>query len=135
MQWERELIVVVASATLDTAKFQDFFGPQVCFLQIIWANTRATQTNQNQKNKHKSHDTKQETEDPKANNQTNKQTPLLEIPGRMFPVVDSYVPCSDTSTAVVNAIALCLQLHNDLPIGEGDILVFLTGQEDTEFAK
>ena len=83
------LHVVVMSATLQMAVFQDFFGPDAC-----------TQ---------------------------------IKIPGRQYPVQLLY------TEAVVEdyleaALATVLQIHQHEPStdGNGDILVFLPGQEDIE---
>ncbi|KAL1740351.1 putative PRP16-RNA-dependent ATPase [Schizophyllum fasciatum] len=55
--------------------------------------------------------------------------PTFTIPGRTFPVetFHSKVPCEDYVDAAVKQI---LQIHLSLP--PGDILVFMTGQEDIE---
>eukprot|EP00181_Compsopogon_caeruleus_P002967 CAMPEP_0184688638 /NCGR_PEP_ID=MMETSP0312-20130426/30207_1 /TAXON_ID=31354 /ORGANISM="Compsopogon coeruleus, Strain SAG 36.94" /LENGTH=712 /DNA_ID=CAMNT_0027145895 /DNA_START=1428 /DNA_END=3566 /DNA_ORIENTATION=+ len=55
----------------------------------------------------------------------------LSIPGRMFPVKLMYVeePVQDYLDATVTT---CLQLHADQAVEDGDILAFLTGQEEIE---
>ncbi|XP_023759041.1 pre-mRNA-splicing factor ATP-dependent RNA helicase DEAH1 isoform X1 [Lactuca sativa] len=60
--------------------------------------------------------------------------PIFRIPGRRFPVEINYtkVPEADYLDA---AIATALQIHVNEPPGDGDILVFLTGQEEIETAQ
>jgi pre-mRNA-splicing factor ATP-dependent RNA helicase DHX38/PRP16 len=55
--------------------------------------------------------------------------PSFTIPGRTFPVetFHSKSPCEDY---VDSAVKQVLQIHLSLPAG--DILVFMTGQEDIE---
>jgi HrpA-like RNA helicase len=55
--------------------------------------------------------------------------PVFTIPGRTFPVetFHSKSPCEDY---VDSAVKQVLQIHLSLP--PGDILVFMTGQEDIE---
>ena len=55
--------------------------------------------------------------------------PTFTIPGRTFPVeiFHSKTPCEDYVDSAVNQV---LQIHLSLP--PGDILVFMTGQEDIE---
>ena len=55
--------------------------------------------------------------------------PCFTIPGRTFPVetFHSKSPCEDY---VDSAVKQVLQIHLSLP--SGDILVFMTGQEDIE---
>ena len=55
--------------------------------------------------------------------------PCFTIPGRTFPVetFHSKSPCEDY---VDSAVKQVLQIHLSLP--PGDILVFMTGQEDIE---
>lgn len=55
--------------------------------------------------------------------------PTFTIPGRTFPVeiFHSKSPCEDY---VDSAVKQVLQIHLSLP--PGDILVFMTGQEDIE---
>ena len=55
--------------------------------------------------------------------------PIFTIPGRTFPVeiFHSKSPCEDY---VDSAVKQVLQIHLSLP--PGDILVFMTGQEDIE---
>ncbi len=54
--------------------------------------------------------------------------PLLEIPGRMFPVDDVYIPTREGSKIVNEAVKLCSELHQRSNI-QGDILVFMARQE------
>lgn len=55
--------------------------------------------------------------------------PIFKIPGRTFPVdtLFSKTPCEDY---VADAVKQALTIH--LTHGEGDILIFMTGQEDIE---
>ncbi|KAG9131220.1 hypothetical protein Leryth_006078 [Lithospermum erythrorhizon] len=59
--------------------------------------------------------------------------PIFKIPGRRYPVEIHYTmaPEADYLDA---AIVTTLQIHATQPPGDGDILVFLTGQEDIETA-
>ncbi|KAL6558594.1 Pre-mRNA-splicing factor ATP-dependent RNA helicase DEAH1 [Orobanche minor] len=60
--------------------------------------------------------------------------PIFKIPGRRFPVEIHYTkaPEADYMDA---AIVTALQIHVTQPPGDGDILVFLTGQEEIETAE
>ncbi|KAL1834084.1 hypothetical protein ACET3Z_003735 [Daucus carota] len=60
--------------------------------------------------------------------------PIFNIPGRRFPVEINYTraPEADYLDA---AIVTALQIHVTRPLGDGDILVFLTGQEEIEMAE
>lgn len=80
-----ELKVVVMSATLDAAKFQDYFGG----------------------------------------------APLLKVPGRTFPVEVFYTAKAERNY-VEAAVRTSLQIHTCEEVG--DILVFLTGQQEIEQA-
>ncbi|KAJ3395078.1 DEAH-box ATP-dependent RNA helicase prp43 [Lobulomyces angularis] len=57
--------------------------------------------------------------------------PLLSIPGRMFPVEIYYSP-EPAKDYVQSAITTCLQIH--ACEDPGDILIFLTGEEEIEDA-
>lgn len=57
--------------------------------------------------------------------------PLLDVPGRMFPVEIFYTP-EPEKDYLVAAIRTVLQIHTVEP--EGDILLFLTGEEEIEIA-
>jgi len=59
--------------------------------------------------------------------------PLIKIPGRMFPVEKSYIPISDTKDIVQAAVSCAWKQHSRKDF-LGDILVFLTGQYETERA-
>lgn len=91
----QDLRIVVASATIDAAKFQAFFGVDV--------------------------------------------VPVMHIPGRRFPVSIKYA-AEPENDYVHAAVATCLQIHLSQPPVDpergvmGDILVFLTGQEEIEDA-
>ncbi len=62
--------------------------------------------------------------------------PVLQIPGRMFPVDVKYLPLEGSSTGTVSSsdkycdalIKTALEIHNKSAIDSGDILCFLTGQ-------
>eukprot|EP01069_Polyplicarium_translucidae_P002187 Polyplicarium_translucidae@DN1947_c0_g1_i1.p1 len=56
--------------------------------------------------------------------------PIFEIPGRTFPVKIEYER-SPADDYVEAAVQKCLQLHCSTP-NDGDILVFMTGQDDIE---
>ncbi|KAL1834081.1 hypothetical protein ACET3Z_003732 [Daucus carota] len=60
--------------------------------------------------------------------------PIFNIPGRRFPVEINYTrgPEADYLDA---AIVTALQIHVTRSLGDGDILVFLTGQEEIEMAE
>lgn len=57
--------------------------------------------------------------------------PIFRIPGRRFPVEILYTktPEADYMGA---AVVAALQIHAMEPLGDGDILIFLTGQEEIE---
>ena len=57
--------------------------------------------------------------------------PLLSVPGRMFPVEIFYTP-KPVTDYLKAAIDTVLQIHQSEP--EGDILLFLTGEEEIEQA-
>ncbi|XP_016552442.1 pre-mRNA-splicing factor ATP-dependent RNA helicase DEAH1-like [Capsicum annuum] len=60
--------------------------------------------------------------------------PIFKIPGRRFPVEIHHIkePISDYLDA---AVTTALQIHVTQPQGDGDILIFLTGQEEIETAE
>ncbi|KAJ8568386.1 hypothetical protein K7X08_027919 [Anisodus acutangulus] len=60
--------------------------------------------------------------------------PIFKIPGRRFPVEIHHIkePISDYLDA---AVVIALQIHTTQPQGYGDILIFLTGQEEIETAE
>ncbi|MCD7457010.1 Pre-mRNA-splicing factor ATP-dependent RNA helicase DEAH1 [Datura stramonium] len=60
--------------------------------------------------------------------------PIFKIPGRRFPVEIHYTkaPEADYMDA---AVVTALQIHVTQPPGDGDILIFLTGQEEIETAE
>jgi HrpA-like RNA helicase len=68
--------------------------------------------------------------------------PVLKIPGRMFPVDVKYLPLEGNASGVVSAsdkyakavVMTALEIHNSGD-ASGDILCFLTGQDETEKAK
>ncbi|KAL8041016.1 hypothetical protein ABFX02_10G137600 [Erythranthe guttata] len=58
---------------------------------------------------------------------------IFRIPGRIFPVKTIYVDPPDDREYVDLSLDMVLQIHATEPEG-GDILVFLTGQEDIDYA-
>uniref|UniRef100_A0A7N1A962 RNA helicase n=1 Tax=Kalanchoe fedtschenkoi TaxID=63787 RepID=A0A7N1A962_KALFE len=84
-RYRPELKLLVLSATLDTAKFSDFFD----------------------------------------------SAPIFNIPGRRFPV-ETYHVTAPVADYVDTAVSTVIQIHVTQP--PGDILVFLTGQEEIETA-
>ncbi|KAK4727194.1 hypothetical protein R3W88_032111 [Solanum pinnatisectum] len=62
------------------------------------------------------------------------RAPIFNIPGRRFPVEihHSKAPISDYLDA---AVVTALQIHATQPQDDGDILIFLTGQEEIETAE
>lgn len=56
-------------------------------------------------------------------------TNTFVIPGRTFPV-DIYYTDSPVKNYVQASISTALTIHKNYPINSGDILVFLTGQEE-----
>ena len=80
------LKVVVMSATLDSRRFVDYFGPGT---DVAW------------------------------------------VQGRQFPV-DVMFTAEPEEDYVDAALITTLQIHVDEPLGSGDVLVFLTGQEEIE---
>jgi pre-mRNA-splicing factor ATP-dependent RNA helicase DHX38/PRP16 len=57
--------------------------------------------------------------------------PVFRIPGRTFPV-QTYYAKSLPEDYVMAAVKQALQIHFNSPPGDGDILIFMTGQEDIE---
>ncbi|KAG9047076.1 DEAH-box ATP-dependent RNA helicase prp43 [Tulasnella sp. UAMH 9824] len=62
---------------------------------------------------------------------SSQPAPLLKVPGRIFPVETFYTE-ENQDDYVVAAIQTALQIHQTSP--PGDILVFLTGEEEIEMA-
>ncbi|KAI7754434.1 hypothetical protein M8C21_019224, partial [Ambrosia artemisiifolia] len=60
--------------------------------------------------------------------------PIFKIPGRRFPVEINYTKAPEADY-VDAAIVTALQIHVTQPPGDGDILVFLTGQDEIETAE
>lgn len=56
---------------------------------------------------------------------------MLDVPGRMYPVDIMYSARPETDYLVA-ATRTCMQIHQDE--AEGDILLFLTGEEEIEIA-
>ena len=57
--------------------------------------------------------------------------PLLDVPGRMYPVEIFYTPEAEKDYLVAS-IRTVIQIH--VIESEGDILLFLTGEEEIETA-
>ncbi|XP_073049429.1 pre-mRNA-splicing factor ATP-dependent RNA helicase DEAH1-like isoform X1 [Primulina eburnea] len=60
--------------------------------------------------------------------------PIFKIPGRRFPVEIHYTKAPEADYLDA-AVVTALQIHVTQPPGDGDILVFLTGQEEIEMAE
>ncbi|XP_047311704.1 pre-mRNA-splicing factor ATP-dependent RNA helicase DEAH1-like isoform X1 [Impatiens glandulifera] len=60
--------------------------------------------------------------------------PIFKIPGRRYPVEIHYTKAPEADYLDA-AIVTALQIHVTQPAGDGDILVFLTGQEEIETAE
>lgn len=60
--------------------------------------------------------------------------PIFKIPGRRFPVDIHYTKAPEADYLDA-AIITALQIHVTQPPGDGDILIFLTGQEEIETAE
>ncbi|KAI3773381.1 hypothetical protein L1987_47908 [Smallanthus sonchifolius] len=60
--------------------------------------------------------------------------PIFKIPGRRFPVEINYTKAPEADYLDA-AIVTALQIHVTQPPGDGDILIFLTGQEEIETAE
>ncbi len=69
--------------------------------------------------------------DQNLNSQFFDDAPIFRIPGRRFPV-DIYYTKAPEADYIDAAIVTVLQIHVTQPLG--DILVFLTGQEEIETA-
>lgn len=66
-------------------------------------------------------------------------TPLLQIPGRMYPVEVRYRPLADADLGesdryAAEAVNTALAIHLNTPADSGDVLVFLTGRDEVEWA-
>eukprot|EP00917_Polyrhabdina_sp_WS-2016_P008980 GHVP01020008.1.p1 GENE.GHVP01020008.1~~GHVP01020008.1.p1 ORF type:complete len:961 (-),score=174.38 GHVP01020008.1:3587-6445(-) len=57
--------------------------------------------------------------------------PKFEIPGRTFPVRVEYMK-SPPDDYVDAAVQKCLEIHCSSSVNDGDILIFMTGQDDIE---
>ncbi|XP_016455983.2 pre-mRNA-splicing factor ATP-dependent RNA helicase DEAH1 [Nicotiana tabacum] len=60
--------------------------------------------------------------------------PIFKIPGRRFPI-DIHHTKAPIADYVDAAVVTALQIHATQPQGDGDILIFLTGQEEIETAE
>eukprot|EP00919_Chromeraceae_sp_WS-2016_P046332 GHVR01110088.1.p1 GENE.GHVR01110088.1~~GHVR01110088.1.p1 ORF type:complete len:557 (-),score=167.87 GHVR01110088.1:717-2387(-) len=63
-----------------------------------------------------------------------EEAPLLNIPGRTHPVEVFYTQAPEKDY-LEGALRTCLDIHKSEPAGSGDILLFLTGEEEIENAK
>ena len=61
----------------------------------------------------------------------NHEAPLLNVPGRVFPV-DIYYSCAAETDYVEASIRTAIEIHEGEP--PGDILIFLTGEDEIETA-
>ena len=61
----------------------------------------------------------------------NHDAPLLNVPGRVFPV-DIYYSCAAETDYVEASIRTAIEIHEGEP--PGDILIFLTGEDEIETA-
>ncbi|CAI7904564.1 unnamed protein product, partial [Closterium sp. NIES-53] len=108
----RDFKLIVTSATLNSEKFSHFFGSKTPFsLPSHFSSTPQSLT------------------PPPSLPSAPPSVPVFFIPGRTFPVsiMWSKSPCEDPVDA---AVKQALAIHVTMP--PGDILVFMTGQEDIE---
>ena len=64
------------------------------------------------------------------------KAPVLQIPGRMFPVNVQYISnASGSSKHLENVVRTAVEIHQGTSVHSGDILCFLTGQDEVERAK
>ncbi|KAL6041142.1 RNA helicase [Balamuthia mandrillaris] len=62
--------------------------------------------------------------------------PLIEIPGRLFPVDIVYKPALDQDRSTIDHVLQCaVEITRSTRPSDGDILCFLTGQDEVESAK
>lgn len=74
--------------------------------------------------------------DPKIFSQYFYNCKTLEIPGKTYPVDIIYSPPdNDNADMSAEVVKKALFIHLDQPVSAGDILCFLTGQEEVEKAK
>ena len=60
--------------------------------------------------------------------------PVINIPGRMFPVKVLHSPQHETKNIAAAAVQIAVEIHRDTPVTSGDILVFLTGADEVTAA-
>ena len=60
--------------------------------------------------------------------------PVINIPGRMFPVNVLHSPQHETKNIAAAAVQVAIEIHRDTPVTSGDILVFLTGADEVTSA-
>jgi HrpA-like RNA helicase len=65
------------------------------------------------------------------------RAPVLRIPGRMFPVDVQYLAGPDLGTQryVEAVVKTAIEIHQNTSTGSGDILCFLTGQDEVDRAR
>ncbi|KAL7666135.1 RNA helicase [[Candida] zeylanoides] len=104
-----DLKIIIMSATLDAEKFQKYFS----------ADTAAEEPKKSKKSKSK------------KESAPATEAPLLAVPGRTHPVEIYYTP-EFQRDYLDAAIRTVLQIHATEP--QGDVLLFLTGEEEIEDA-
>lgn len=69
-------------------------------------------------------------------------TPVLHIPGRLYPIEVVYRPPADADAALAesdryvnDAVALALDIHHNTRVDSGDVLVFLPGRDEVEWVR
>jgi HrpA-like RNA helicase len=58
------------------------------------------------------------------------QVPHLNIPGRMYPVIEHHLPIPDSASPIAAAAEKAFAIHADVASDPGDILIFVPGQEE-----
>jgi len=61
---------------------------------------------------------------------TDNSIPHLSIQGRMFPVLECFTPVPDSASPVAMAAERAFTIHMDVTSDPGDILVFVSGQDE-----
>jgi pre-mRNA-splicing factor ATP-dependent RNA helicase DHX16 len=106
-----ELKIIISSATMDAAKFSEYFANTPIFSTFPLHSSLSNC--------------------PLFNINTNSFL-YLDVPGRRFPV-DIHYTSQPEANYLSAAITSIFQIHTSQP--KGDILVFLTGQEEIEAAE
>ena len=117
-----ELKIVVMSATLDAKSFADFFSSPSKALA-------SASTAQNRAGRHSSGQDDGETQDSSPPETRKSDVPILYVKGRQHTVTTFHTeePSQEWADAALRTV---LQIHVSRP--PGDILVFMTGQEEIE---